>query len=173
MMVADRHAPGDIPGSAYANGKAAIHASRKCRPYVFLGALRTAHTAGSQACCVGWGATLWRKRTASTKPDAYPRASGRGREPRTAQTAQLAFTRGVPAHSATSRKAYIVTVMSDKTGEHPVADTAVNPRITATATLLVRPDITHSIRPDCARLTSSRVYGARSHKEMTAPDSEQ
>jgi hypothetical protein len=69
--------------------------------------------------------------------------------------------------------AHIVTVMSDKTGEHPVAETAVKPRITATATLLVMPDITHSIRPDYARLKSSRVHGARRHKEMTAPDSEQ
>jgi hypothetical protein len=39
-------------------------------------------------------------------------------------------------------------LMSDKTGVHPVAATAVKPRITATLILLVKPDITHSIRPD-------------------------
>ena len=55
-------------------------------------------------------------------------------------------------------RAYIVTVMSDRTGVHPVADKAVNPRITATAILLVMPDITRSICPDL-RPTQ---FGARS-----------
>lgn len=44
-------------------------------------------------------------------------------------------------------RAYIEMVMSDNTGVHPVAATAVKPRITATLILLVKPDITHSIRP--------------------------
>jgi hypothetical protein len=85
------------------------------------------------------------------KHDAYPRASGRRRGP--AGTANLmAFTRGA-RRTVRRAAAYIDTVMSENTGVHPVADKAVNPRITATAILLVRPDITHSIRPDCARLT--------------------
>lgn len=82
------------------------------------------------------------------KHGAYPRAPYRGRGLRTVQ--QLNWRLPVACRHTVRQaaRAYIDTVMSDKTGVHPVAVRAVNPRITATVILLVMPDITHSIRPD-------------------------
>lgn len=63
-------------------------------------------------------------------------------------------------------RAYIDMVMSDSTGVHPVAATAVKPRITATLILLVKPDIMHSIRLSWRPTqTWSRAYGVRRPKK--------
>lgn len=85
------------------------------------------------------------------------------------------FARGA-RHTSVVRAAagsYIVTVMSERTGEHPVAATAVKPRITATVILLVIPDMLHSIS---SRLRPARCGAgsmASGGTEMAVPDPEQ
>lgn len=90
--------------------------------------------------------------TVANQHDAYPRASGRGQGLRRGNPLNWRLRPGAWHTVRQVARAYIDTVMSEKTGVHPVADNAVTPRITATVILLVMPDITHSIRPDCARL---------------------
>lgn len=86
--------------------------------------------------------------TVADQHDAYPRASGRCQGLRRGNQLNWRLPAGARRTVRQAARAYIVTVMSDKTGVHPVADKAVSPRITATVNLLVMPDITRSIRPD-------------------------
>lgn len=70
-------------------------------------------------------------------------------------------------------QAHIEMLMSDNTGVQPVAVAAVTARITATLSLLVTRDITHSIRPGLHPTQVGAGLMASGAQKTAAPDSEQ